>query len=116
MKSCILLFSFLIFFTSCGADPIKKASMTNSLVNGSGTNQCSCNSTYMPVCDSNKNNFENQCLAECMGKTPTTPGHCQCSSTLMVCGSDGVTYNECDAIHNTNITIVKFIACNLTPL
>jgi hypothetical protein len=109
MKNCILLFSFLIFFTSCGADPIKKASMTNSLANVSGNNQCSCNSVYMPVCDSNKNNFDNQCLAECMGKAPTKPGHCECSSTLMVCGVVLVSSLACLLLDFSVSSIISFL-------
>jgi hypothetical protein len=119
MKILILIICILISLTACGVDPLSKPAATNTsaLVAVSGVNgtQCSCNTVFSPVCSSDGKSYDNICIAKCMGSTQSTQGHCQCQPTLMVCGSDGVTYNECDAIQ-FRIPITKFVACNKQPL
>lgn len=117
MKRIFLIFHFLIFASlwfvaSCGVDNIsnKNAGSTTNNLNG----QCSCDSTYSPVCGNNIT-YDNSCLASCYGATKTVQGQCVCSQSL-VCGSDNRTYTECgaqDAIRKGYIkSIIKFTSCS----
>ncbi|MBC7540125.1 MAG: hypothetical protein H7281_14975 [Bacteriovorax sp.] len=73
-------------------------------------NECTSITTGLPVCGMNGVDYINKEHAECITSVKHI-GHCQCSNTLMVCGSDGFDHKECDAIVNQNYSIVKFIPC-----
>lgn len=107
MKLLILIFVIAIW--GCGKDPLSNNNNPSS-ANPIALNSCQCNSDFSPVCGADKKDYENICLAQCFGNKSVTSGHCQCSNTLEVCGSDGATYSECDAL-SKNISIVKFIPC-----
>jgi hypothetical protein len=121
MKKIIFIFCLLVSLVACGVDPMSKAVATKStaaLTTPSGT-QCAYTSEDMPVCSSDGNSYQNISYAKCAGKTQWSQGHCQCSNSLMVCGSDGYTYTECAAMSahlSVGLTITKFVACNITPL
>jgi hypothetical protein len=117
MKMLLTLFIYSFLLVSCGANKMKSEAVIRAVgVNGLA---CSCISNYMPVCSvdgPNKGNtYDNLCIANCMGATQTSAGHCSCSSSLMVCVDNATTIDECTALKNgSNIT--KFIPCDKTPL
>lgn len=118
------LFKFLPFIfslfilISCGVD-IKKPKTLKSEESLTGPT-CACDSSYSPVCGSNNVDYENSCIASCFSATVSKQGHCSCSSTRMVCGDDGNSYNECVAqdmlTEGTLNKIVKFSDCSSTSL
>lgn len=123
MKELAFIFIISLIFTSCGASKMNGETVVsaNALTSVNGVNGlvCSCTSEYMPVCAGDGPNkgssYDNICIATCMGATQTTPGHCQCNSSIMVCVDNSTTVDECTAQKNgSNIT--KFIPCDKTPL
>lgn len=113
----IVYITICLLIVSCGADPLKRTkSTTTSAINNSSVASCLCTSDYSPVCGGNdQKSYENACLAKCFGNNTYSAGNCQCHSDLMVCGSDGQTYSECDA-KKAKISIVKYVACESTEL
>lgn len=115
MKLIIKIFVLLVvaqFFASCGADKLKNKTVTSQY--GIGANgECSYTTAGPPVCGNDDKDYFNSAHAQCF-TTVKSIGHCQCSSTLMVCGSDGLDHTECEAVASTSYTIDKFIPCNAT--
>ena len=113
----IVYLTICIFIVSCGADQFKNGSKaSSSSVTSSSVSSCLCTSDYSPVCGlTDKKSYENACLAKCFGNTSSTPGNCQCRTDIYVCGSDNITYTECDA-KKANVSISKYVACDATEL
>lgn len=115
----LLALMALTLLTSCGADKLntKPGSSVSNL--NSSSQVCQCTSENSPVCgivNNAKKDFDNVCVANCFSATSITAGHCDCSQNpIMVCGSDGRDYSECDA-RNLGIKIVKFVPCSATPM
>jgi hypothetical protein len=123
MKMFTYIFIFSLFLASCGANKMKNETVISATaltsINGVDGLVCSCTTDYMPVCSADGPNigksYDNVCIATCMGATQTSVGHCNCSSSLMVCVDNATTIDECTALKNgSNIT--KFIPCNKTAL
>lgn len=106
-----LLLTFLLLLISCGADPLKKAASQQTQLL---TKECSYTTAGPPVCGQNGVQYINKEQAECF-TTVKFVGHCDCTNQ-MVCGGDGVDYNECDARKNSDITIVKFAPCSAVEM
>lgn len=108
-----IFFLSLLVLVSCGAE-IKTSKMGSS--ENFLSTQCGCTATYSPICGTNGKDYENACIASCFKVAELKQGSCSCDKKLMVCGDDGVTYNECDAqdlISKNAITkIVKFADCS----
>ena len=106
----IILLLFLLFtLTSCGADKLKTKTVTNQF--GITSNEeCPFNTTGPPVCGLDLKNYLNKEHAVCAKTTVAHIGHCVCSDEVIVCGSDGVDYKECEA-QNQKIEIAKYIPC-----
>lgn len=118
MRILILLFiSFII--SACGADKLKNTQLVNSLASSTTdgeTVSCLCTSDYSPVCGADKKDYDNACLAKCIGKnTIYKAGHCVCSNSRIVCGDDGRDYAECDALA-AKVKIVDYISCTNSSL
>lgn len=108
--SAILLTFLVCCLSSCGADAFKTTVSTSSQSNLQTTQkECSCNSSYSPVCGIDGKNYDNLCWAQCQTEVAKA-GHCQCSPTNMVCGSDNQNYTECDA-EARKIVVSKFSPC-----
>jgi hypothetical protein len=110
------IFSFILL-ASCGADLNKKPKAL-PVENALGT-QCSCNTTYSPVCGSDGRDYDNICMATCFKATEVKQGSCDClKNNKDVCGDDGNTYKECVAqdmiAAGTLSKIVKFADCAAT--
>ncbi len=122
MKTLINIFSFFLLsllITSCGADKLKESTKPAKAISALGA-QCSCDSTYSPVCGSNGLTYENICSANCYKVYETAQGNCECSESLMVCGDNGQTYTECDArealLLQSIRKITKFAPCGAATL
>lgn len=122
MKILIKILSFIlltILLASCGADKLKPKPNSSVSNLNSASQVCQCTSESNPVCgvvNNIKKDFDNSCVANCFSALSITAGHCDCSQNpIMVCGSDGRDYTECDA-KNLGIKIVKFVPCSATPL
>jgi hypothetical protein len=120
MKRIFLFRSFIfvcfLILASCGSD--KKAVNIQSASSGSNSltgTECACSSAYAPVCGVNnvgkKVSYDNQCIASCFKATSIVQGNCDCSETLIVCGSDGSQLTECEAVRK-NIQISKYGSCS----
>lgn len=114
----ILIIFSLFIFSSCGADKLSSqgsvVSSSSSQVSSSSTS-CLCTSDYVPVCGvQDKKSYENACLAKCFGNQTWTSGNCICKNEVMVCGTDGQTYTECEAKAN-KVEIVKYSPCENNP-
>lgn len=105
----ISLFILLVLVASCGADKLKPKATTNQFGLNAGP-ECSFTSGGAPVCGMDGKDYINKERAECT-TTVKHVGHCQCLDTFMVCGSDGLDHNECEARSNTSITIIKYVPC-----
>ncbi len=122
MKTLKHFFSFFllsIFIASCGADKLKQSYTPAKAISALGS-QCSCDSTYSPVCGSNGLTYENICAANCYKIYEIAPGNCECSESLMVCGDDGRSHTECaarDKLLSGEITkITKFAPCGAATM
>lgn len=115
MRRKLFSFTFLFFaIYSCGADQLKSKTVTNQL-GISANKECSYTTAGPPVCGNDGADYFNKQHAECFTIVKHV-GHCQCSNTLMVCGSDSLDHTECEAVGNPNYTIVKFIPCGASEL
>lgn len=106
-----LLFFAIGFLSSCGADKLNKSSAKNQL-GISTAGECSFNTSGPLVCGKDGKEYLNQDQALCLSKEVDHIGHCQCSDTLMVCGSDGLDHTECEAIRSLDYTIIKLVPCS----
>jgi hypothetical protein len=110
----LFTFTLIAFLTSCGADKLK----TNLLRDQHEINsskECSFISSGTPVCGADEKDYFNKDHAECFTTVKHT-GHCVCSTSFMVCGSDGLDHNECEAVENQQYKIVKYSPCKSTEL
>ena len=112
MKRWLKHFLFIvlcIFASSCGADKINNK-LVNNQSNLAINKECSFTSEGPLVCGTDGKEYINKAQAECF-TTVSHIGHCQCSTAVMVCGSDGIDHNECEAMANSNYTIIKLVPC-----
>jgi hypothetical protein len=108
----ILLYSFLLLISACGADKLKTTKVTNAVEQNLTGKTCACNSSHEPVCGTDGLEYDNSCISQCFGVTVKEVGHCNCANnSIKVCGADGVDYTECEA-KEKKIQIVKFIPCS----
>ncbi len=122
MKRTSLLFHslvllFLLTLASCGSDNAltgKPSSTSNSISLGA---ECSCDSSYSPVCgvntSGNEVSYDNKCIAGCYKATRLVGGNCVCSESLRVCGVDNRDYTECEA-RMYRIVVKKYGSCSGT--
>ncbi len=117
--SFFALFVLTLLITACGPDTLKQSGGPGNAISALG-GQCSCDSTYSPVCGSNGLTYENVCTANCYKIYETSPGNCECSESLLVCGDDKLTVTECTArnkLLSGQITkIVKFAPCGAATM
>ncbi|MDD4974674.1 MAG: hypothetical protein PHY93_10015 [Bacteriovorax sp.] len=106
--------SLLLGLASCGVDKLKETG-SSSQSSLTGNKECSFTSEGPLVCGMDGKEYVNKEQAECI-TTVKHAGHCQCSQSIIVCGSDGFDHNECEAIDNPNYIIVKIAPCSSTGL
>jgi hypothetical protein len=110
------LFVLLFLLSACGKEMSKPLTSTTQTESTLKLAQCNCDSSYSPVCGSDKKNYDNKCIAQCFGLSVNKSGHCDCSTNqTLVCGKDGLDHTECDAIA-AQVEIVKYIPCAASEL
>lgn len=103
----------ILFLASCGLDNFKYQTTTTSASISSAPASCLCATTFSPVCGKEDGkSYENACMAKCFGNQTWSSGNCSCNKDIVVCGSDGKNYNECEA-REQKISITKFVPCEV---
>lgn len=106
----IVIIATIVSISSCGADRLKTPVIQARNTLGAN-NECSYSSAGPAVCGEDGKDYLNSAHAECFTHVKHI-GHCQCSNTLMVCGSDGADHGECEAIASLDYTIIKLVPCS----